>query len=643
MRSLSAAILTLILALAWPASVSAQRASFFQALNEFHPALWGTYGDEGARLATGLDALSSSVAAWDASIGKAAADVSARLPTASAAEAIQLRLALGTLYIERRRLDDALKELEAAIRIDPKRANLQVLRAHVLEAAGRSAEAADAFTRAWTLDPGDPAKAYLRLVRTPGGSSPETDRARATVEDLQRELIRGARAVPTPFTHLAVIQDTGAPVFPPARYGAGFALILEGRHLEGLARLRDALAGDPLAVDPGLRTDAMVRGMAEFRNGRIEAALQHFQSAVTMTPASSEVHRLLGTAYWVRGDLARSAEHLQSAVRLRPDDERSWLALARSFAERGEPEESARVLEEGVRNVPTSPSLHWRLAGLSYRLDKTGDAERHYREAARLTVVSGKGGIYEWLLRLALFHQEMDVALEAARLRVGLDPNNAAARRDLASALALQGRREEALIELTMALWIDPDSADTLTAIGQMHLAAGRHVEAIDALGRAVALQPSLGQARYAFGQALLRPGRVDEGRRQVEEYGRLRDVELARGRRVYAVGQLNRNADLFALDGRYDEAVRALLEVVELDPGSASSHVKLAETLVKAGRAEESIPYFTKAAALDAGADVHRRLAEVLSMLGRAGESARERETYERLRTQELAAGISR
>ena len=644
MRFSPAALVTMIVALAWPEPAAAQRASFFQALNEFHSGVWGTYGDEGSRLVAGLDALSSSVAAWDTVIVSAAADARRRLPAASAAEAIQLHLSLATLYLERRRFDDALKELEAATRLEPRQAGLQLLRAHVLHAAGRSGEAAEGFRRAWTLDPVDPAKAYLLLANASGASPPDTARARAALSALQRGLMQGTPGAPTPFTHLAVIQDSGAPVFPPARYAAGFALILQGQHQEGLARLRDALAGDPLVADPGLRTDPMVQGMAEFRGGRIDGALRHFQSALTLTPDSSEVHRLLGTVYWVRGDLVRSAEHLQSAVRLRPDDERSWSALARSFAERGELQESARVLEDGLRNVPGSATLHWRLGGLSYRLDKTGDAERHYRDAARLTVVSGKGEMYDWLFRLALFHHDVDGAFEASKQRVGLNPNSATARRDLASAFAMQGRPDEALVELTIALWLEPGSVDTLTAIGQVHLAAGRPAEAIEALDRAVTLEPSRGQARYAYGQALLRAGRADDGRRQVEEYARLRDLEMARQRRVYAVGQLNRDADLYSVDGHHDRAVQALSEVVELDPGGAANHLKLAEALMKAGRANESVQYLVKAAALQgSGADVHRRLAEVLAVLGREGESARERERYERLRTQELAAAVLR
>ena len=61
-------------------------------------------------------------------------------------------------------------------------------------------------------------------------------------------------------------------------------------------------------------------------------AIAPLESAAAMYPDSSEVHRILGTAYGAIGSDAKAIEHLQLAVRLAPGDERGRLALARALA-----------------------------------------------------------------------------------------------------------------------------------------------------------------------------------------------------------------------------------------------------------------------------------------------------------------------
>ena len=88
---------------------------------------------------------------------------------------------------------------------------------------------------------------------------------------------------------------------------------------------------------------------------------------------------------------------------------------------------------------------------------------------------------------------------------------------------------------------------------------------------------------------------------------------------------------------GQHRLAVETWKKVIALEPEVAQNYLDLAETLVKAGALEESLQYFVKTADLDGVAEVHLRLADVLARLGRASESARARETYERLRMEDF------
>ena len=70
---------------------------------------------------------------------------------------------------------------------------------------------------------------------------------------------------------------------------------------------------------------------------------------------------------------------------------------------------------------------------------------------------------------------------------------------------------------------------------------------------------------------------------------------------------------------------------------GSAGPHLRLAEALAAAKRSDEAVAEYLTAISLGAGADAHRRLAELYEGLGRTAESARERVTHVERRLEEL------
>ena len=77
--------------------------------------------------------------------------------------------------------------------------------------------------------------------------------------------------------------------------------------------------------------------------------------------------------------------------------------------------------------------------------------------------------------------------------------------------------------------------------------------------------------------------------------------------------------------------------EAISLLGGSAVPHLRLAEALAAAKRPDEAVAEYLTAISLKAGADAHRRLAELYEELGRTAESARERATHVERRLEEL------
>ncbi len=618
-----------------PADAAAQKAAFVDALIAFRTALAGPYGDEGPQVTVDLDLMAASLARWDQTIAAIEGDLRPALPDAARDAAMHVRVTLASLYLERGRLTDALAEIDAAIQLDGDRAALHLLRGLAHEASGNSEEALRAFRQASSLDPADPVTAYLlagRILAAGDGANiqPQIDVLLAAQDP---GLGVAARAPPA-FIQFALIEDSAAdwPVFPPARYAAGFALVARGQYAEAIASFRTAASTDPLVSDPTASSEPMSQGLRDLRQNRIADAIGRLEAAVTARPESSEAHRILGLAYAAGDRYAEGLVRLETAVRLAPDDERGRTGLSRAYIRQERWNEAERLLRTTIEVLPESAEARWLLADLYERRGRGPEATRELEAATAFPLLSGKGQLYWRLADLHHRHQDFEAVPRALSHRARLDPNNATVHRDLGLAHLRRGSRPEALLALLMSSLLGPANAETQAAIGQIHLDAGRHAAAEVVLRRAVELAPDLAQARFALGTTLVRLGRVEEGRTHLAEFQRLRDAALADQRRTFAFEQLRRDAALRAGEGRHDLAAEIWRQVVAIEPENATHRVALADALAQSGQVEAAANELEAAATAAGDAGIYRQLADLYKRLGRAEESARARAAAERL-----------
>ena len=635
-------LLTLAL-LVVPSTALAQRDPFFSAVVTFYRSLAGLYGDEGPQLTTQLAAMSTALDRWDGEIRDAERELRSQLQSAEDAQTkLQIHTLLASLYLERGRLNDALREFDEDIRIDPQRAAFHRLKGLVLQAMSRPADAAVAFRTAWLLDPADPQNAYRLIAHTSAQTTlQDVDRARETLADVERGLIRRERpGAPALFTEVRGIVDDagGAMAFVPAAYASGVSLILAGALERGLAAFRAAMASDPLVTDPASRSEPMVRGISALRQGRVEATVDDLEAAVAAARDSSEAHRILATAYSVTGNIAKSIEHLRDAVRLNPRDERSWLGLARTLDESGRSAEAADVLRSAVAEMPDAGVLHWRLSTTFEKLQQADDSDLDLLAMAdRFVLLVGKGQLYGALARLAQQHLDYERSVGLLQQAVSMTPNNAAAHTALGRAYLENGRESEGYAEFDIALLLDPDAVETLAELGRLHLTADQPARAVEALERAADVDPTSRLAVRALAEAFIRVGRNVEGKQRAEEAERLLARAIEGDRRARTAAALRLNAEIRIGEQDYAGAIDLWRQAISLQPGSAAVHLRLAEALAAANRPDEAVAEYLTAISLQAGADAHRRLAELYDALGRTAESGRERATHVERRLEEL------
>ena len=643
----------LVLALlAVPSPVFAQRDVFFSALLTFQRSLAGLYGDEGPLISVQLELMSTALVRWDNEIRTAETELRSRLQAADAQTKLQIHTLLASLYLERGRYDDAVREFDEDLSIDPRRASFHRLKGLALQAmsrpadaalgAGALAEAADAFRAAWLLEPADPQNAYRLISHRSAQTTPqEIERAREALASVELGLIRRERpGENAPFLNiLAIIDDAGgAMAFVPAAYADGFSFVLQGELDKGLAAFRAATARDPLVTDPTSRSEPMARGIAGLRRSNVAAAIEDLEAAVALASNSSEAHRILATAHSIAGNIERSVEHLRDAVRLNPRDERAWLALARTLEDAGRSAEAEDVLRKASAAMPEASALRWRLSTLPEKLQRADDADVDLLAMAdRFVLLVGKGELYRALARLAQLHFDDERAIGLLQRAVSTTPNNAAAHRALGRAYVENGRDTDGYAELVIALLLDRNDVETLTELGRLHLTAGRSSNSVEALERAVGIDPSNGLAVRARADALIRAGRTTEGKQRLEESERLQARALEDDRRAKTAAVLRLNAEIRRGQRDYAGAIDFWRQAISLQGGNAALHLRLAEALAAEKRADEAVAEYLRAISLKAGADAHRRLAELYDAHGRTADAARERATYVDRRLQEL------
>ena len=189
------------------------------------------------------------------------------------------------------------------------------------------------------------------------------------------------------------------------------------------------------------------------------------------------------------------------------------------------------------------------------------------------------------------------------RALVAQNPNNAAWVHLLGFIVANSGRRDEGLALLDRSVALEPGNPGFLDNRGQILMQAGRDEAAHADFAAAVAAAPTLASAWLHLSQALRRLGRVTEARAAIAKAIALGDSPAMR----YQEGFL-------ALDARdFAAAERSFRRVLKDDPRNVPALVNLGVSMREAGRNDESLVCFQRAAAIDSNN------AEALNNLGLA------------------------
>jgi Flp pilus assembly protein TadD len=359
-------------------------------------------------------------------------------------------------------------------------------------------------------------------------------------------------------------------------------------------------------------------------NRRPECALEVFQSALKLDPASKEALDRLAKALIATGDFETAIRRLRSASR----DENLTLDLAVATRKAQRFDEATQTLVDGLKTYPNSVSLTGALVSLYVH-------ESHFAAASKLAGELAREKPHDLeaqriLLRTLVITGDNDAAAPLARRLLAMAPQDAdllnlsgflerkageysAARKDLEQAVALNPNDYNARVNLGLVL-------------AQLDDAAGARLQ----LEKAVELGATEAQVRFELAKVLRTLGENDEAQKQLKFYQQklkeeadqsLAVLKATQAEEAAKAGDNQKAADLYreACAAQPDDAglayrlsvvlgdlgdnagQRAALEqAIQADPNSVLAHYALGYMEFQAGNnaaAEEQFRMVVKVA----------------------------------------------
>ena len=193
-------------------------------------------------------------------------------------------------------------------------------------------------------------------------------------------------------------------IFLAVFWGLGLALpyYAESQYEIGIALVQ--MREDPLTVTPYFSLATRINPWSsEYQNAlgnhylqldQPQAALEHLQRAVALSPLKPRNHYDLYRSYLVLGDREKALKELHIAHQLHPTDDQYLLQIAQEYAESGDQEKARNsylgivdILEKATQANPFKAEYHRRVADVLEILGRKEEAEEH-RQAAKEILIA---------------------------------------------------------------------------------------------------------------------------------------------------------------------------------------------------------------------------------------------------------------
>ena len=369
-------------------------------------------------------------------------------------------------------------------------------------------------------------------------------------------------------------------------------------------------ASDSTDPDAAAFELALQRAIACHRDGQLDEALRAYQALISAQPRNALVNLHLGELFSQTDRRDEALPLLRVALEVAPSQSRHWLSYIDCLAKSGRKEAAQAMLAQARRRGMEDDAFQW----LAREIETTGSTasapaaadlnalgelfrHRHIVEmetrARALTVSFPQHGAGWKALGTALALQgRAQDAMAAVQHAIALLPADTEVLINCGNVMYQLGHLKNAAVHYRRALQIDPASVDASSNLARVLYAGGQIVEAEQWFRNSIQLRPNLADAHYdlatlqneqfrfadaeaGFRRALeLKPGYVPalinlgialtETGRYAEAEVLLRDALAINSQDLHALGAFS---DALDRQGRHEEADAALQAAIAAHP----------------------------------------------------------------------------
>ena len=299
-----------------------------------------------------------------------------------------------------------------------------------------------------------------------------------------------------------------------------------------------------------------------------------------------------GVASLEKGDLNRAEEAFRDSRRLDSAFVPAIAGLAAVLVKQGKVDEAAVNIREALARAPKNFSVQWVWARCLAAQKKMAEAESAYRSAAALAPPADFFVEFGDFYLLALRNSRL--AAGQYRAALALDPQKAAARQGLETALAATGNMQQAQAEFRQVSGSGADQSVSSYILGLQYLDQGQTSKALEAFTEALRLHGSHVPAYLARGDLYASRG---DDRRALADYAAVVRLSPRNPLPHVRAGMVYQRAN------RLDLAEQEYLAATRADSRQAQAYNNLAWMAAeRRTRLDEALAWARKAVALEPG-----------------------------------------
>jgi tetratricopeptide (TPR) repeat protein len=296
-------------------------------------------------------------------------------------------------------------------------------------------------------------------------------------------------------------------------------------------------------------------GAALARDGQFAAAIAEYNLALRKLPNNAQVRMNLALAYYKLGRLPEAVPHLDLLHKRQPLELKPALLLADCLLETNQAQKAVEVLTPLAEEYPDDRAVIYTLGMALLKDNRTQEAQvlldRILRdgESAESEFLLGQGELLhndlvaaaEHLKRAVELNPKMpwahslwgqalkaagkpELATEQFREELKVNPYDFTANTEIAMLLRQDGKLDDALAHVALALQVRPNDPGALYLRASMHLSQGLNEQTRQELEHLLRDYPDFSEAHAALATVYYRLKRTADGDRETAEARRVRE-----------------------------------------------------------------------------------------------------------------------